>query len=437
MPASLTYKAIFLFFLPLFFMQELHQISHSVIHAFLARISNPKETLAAFSISFAFVTTLSGISSVSIQAGICFVKGKATFWHLVRFFSAVAVAVFLTIELFALTPLSHMLFGQWMGASVSVVRNAQITSAIMGLWILPILIRNLCYALAMIHHSTILITYATIIRLAALGIFLIVYPYWLEGAAVGGAALVSCMTVEAVYMLIAIRPVFKSLEKDTRTRNSFYDIWNFSWPLMIAQGSENGVAFVINLFLGQLFTPDLALASFGIVYGLVRVILAPLRNLVQSAQTLVHTINDLLLMLKFTSGLLLFFVGTIFVMFHTPMRVWILGGVMGLPLELSLYVTPAVKLIFLTAIFWGFAALFRGVLAAMQRTNILAVSAGLRLFIVTLVGSISLILPHLNGAVVGILAISGAYIAETMILGWQIRKQTKGTDSLFVHYMVF
>ena len=76
MRPRLTVKVILLFFLPLILMQELHQISHSVIHAFLARLPNPKETIASFSIAFAFVTTFSGISSVCIQACICFVKDR-------------------------------------------------------------------------------------------------------------------------------------------------------------------------------------------------------------------------------------------------------------------------------------------------------------------------------------------------------------------------
>jgi progressive ankylosis protein len=428
---SLTFKMILLFFLPLILMQELHQISHSVIHAFLARLQNPKETIASFSISFAFVTTFSGISSVCIQACIGFVKDRDSFWHLTRFFSTVGLTVFFMIELIALTPLSHTLFGTWMGAGTEVVRHGQTASAIMGLWILPILARNLCYGLAMIHRRTVLITNATIVRLAALGVFLLLFPLWLEGAAAGGAALVGCMTVEAVYMLFVVRPFYRTLATDTGTPHSFYDIWKFSWPLMITQSSENGVAFIINFFLGQLSSPDLALAAFGIVYGLVRVILAPLRNLVQTAQTLLHTRTDLLTMLKFTSGLLLFFVLLIWGMFHTPLRIWILEGVMGLPLELSRYLTPAVKLIFLIAVFWGFAALFRGVLSAMRQTHFLAISAGLRLSVVTLIGSITFIDPHLNGAVVGVLAICGAFTAETLILGWKIRDRAKGVEPLF------
>lgn len=433
MRPCLTVKVILLFFLPLILMQELHQISHSVIHAFLARLPNPKETIASFSISFAFVTTFSGINAVSIQACISFVKDRDSFWHLARFFGAVAFAVFLMIELIALTPFSRVLFGNWMGAGTEVVRHARTASAIMGVWILPILARNLCYGLAMVHRRTVLITNATIVRLAALALFLFVFPFWLEGAAAGAAALVACMTVEAVYMLIGVRPFYRTMTSDTGTAHSFHDIWKFSWPLMITQSSENGVAFIINFFLGQLSHPDLALAAFGIVYGLVRVILAPLRNLVQTAQTLLRTHDDLRTMVKFTSGLLLFFVVMILGMFYTPLRVWILEGVMGLSLELSRYITPAARLIFLVAVFWGFAALFRGVLAAMRLTHFLAISAGLRLSVVTLVGSISLMAPHLNGAVVGVLAICGAFAAESLMLGWQVRNRMKETGPLFAY----
>jgi len=138
-------------------------------------------------------------------------------------------------------------------------------------------------------------------------------------------------------------------------------------------------------------------------------------------------------MLKFTIGLLLIFVGAIFTMFHTPVRAIILEGVMGLPVELSQYITPAAKLIFLIAVFWGFSALCRGVLSAMRQTRSLALSAGLRLFVVTVVGSICFILPYLNGAVVGVLAVSGAFIAETLILGGYIRSRIRGSASLSTH----
>ena len=64
---ALTVRIILGFFLPLLFMTELQQISHSIVHAFLARLADPKVILAAFSIAFAFNFTLCGLVHASQQ----------------------------------------------------------------------------------------------------------------------------------------------------------------------------------------------------------------------------------------------------------------------------------------------------------------------------------------------------------------------------------
>ena len=433
MRADLSFKSILLFFLPLMFMTELHQISHSVVHAFLARLADPKLTLAAFSIAFAFNMTISSINQVSIQGGISFITDRVSFWRMFRFFGTVSVILFVAIESVALTPMGDIVFGKWMGASAEVVRQARQTLAIMALWIFPILIRNLTFALVMVHHRTGLIPNATLIRLASLGFFLIIFPFWLEGAAVGGAAMVACMTVEAVYIVIVVRPLFARLEKDKGKRPSYYEIWRFSWPLMITQSSENSVALAINFFLGQLANPDLALAGFGIVNGLLRTFLSPLRNLVQTAQTLVRFREDLKIMFKFTFKTVLCFTTIVFLLFYSPARGVILEKVMGLTVELSRYTKPGVQLIFLVAIFWGYAALLRGMLSAMRRTVAIAVTSGLRLLVVAMVGSITLFMPHLNGGVVGVLAIGSAFATEAIFLGLHLRFHYKTSKQLFPH----
>ncbi|MFC1814526.1 hypothetical protein ACFL0M_01015 [Thermodesulfobacteriota bacterium] len=433
MRAALNFKLILLFFLPLIFMTELHQISHSLVHAFLARLADPKLTLAAFSIAFAFNTTISTVNQVSVQGGISFITDRVSFWRMFRFFGTVSVILFVAIESVALTTMGDVMFGKWMGASAEVVKQARKASAIMALWVIPIQIRNLTYALAMVQRRTVLISTATIIRLASLGGFLIIFPFWLEGAAVGGAALVSCMTLEAIYMMIVARPLLARLEKDSGKRPSYYEIWRFSWPLMITQSSEKGVTLAINFFLGQLSNPDLALAGFGVASGLMRAFLAPLRNLVQTAQALVRSREDLQIMFKFTFKTVLFFVVTVFLLFYSPVRGIILKKVMGLTLELSQYIIPGVKLTFLVVIFWGYAALLRGILSAMRRTGAIAVSAGLCLLVVAMVGSITLFVPHLNGTVVGVLAIGSTFATESIFLGLLLRNYLKTSDRLFPH----
>jgi progressive ankylosis protein len=433
MHSPLSFRPILMFFLPLMLMMELHQIGFSLVQAFLARLADPKATLAGFSIAFAFNTTISSMNQVCVQGGISFITDRFSFWRIFRFYGTLCVIIFVAIQSVAMTAMGDIIFGKWMGASAEAVMQARKASMIMALWVFPILIRNLAYALVMIHRRTILISNATFIRMISLGLFLIIFPFWLGGAAVGAAAMVSSMVVEAVYMVIVTRPLLARFEKDSGKRPSYDEIWRFSWPLMTTQISENGIPLSINFFLGQLSNPDLALAGFGIANGLMRTFLSPLRNLVQTAQALIRSREDLKVMFQFAFKTVLFFVAIVFLMFYSPLRGLILEKIMGLTLELSQYAIPGVKLTFLVAIFWGYSALLRGMLAAMRRTGAIAVAAGLRLLAVVLVCSVTLFLPHLNGTVVGILAVGSAFATDLLFLGLRLRRHFKTSKELFPH----
>ena len=427
----LTLKTILLFFLPLIFMSELIQLSHVITNAFLARLLAPKEIIAAFSIAFGLNIMASGVTMATIQTGICFITDQTSFRRLLRFCLLLVLIPFFGVEFIALSPAGEIVFGDWMGASPGVVSQARWASAIMGFWTFPILIRNLCYAIAMNQRRTILITYATAVRLVGLIGFLFVFSIWFDGAVVGAMATVAGMTVEATFMVVATRSYYLKLKKNAAQPAGAKEFWSFSWPLMLMQITENGVMFVLNLFLGQLKNPDLAIASFGIVYGLVRIILAGPRNLVQTSQSLVHDRGDLRPMFQFTIGLILFYCGLIFVLFYTPLNEWILGTVMGLTAELSGYCKNAVKLIFLIAIFWATTATLRGTLTSMRKTFVIAVSAGVRMVVISGIGFCAFLYPDLNGAVLGVFSFAGAFAAETILLGWYLWRQVRSDETLF------
>jgi len=362
---DLTFKTILWFFLPLLSMMGLIQISHATTNAFLARMAASKEVLAAFSIAFAFCVTANGTAMVGTQAGICFLTDRASALRLLRFFILPVMVPFLILEFTALTPLGDIAFGEWMGTSPDVVFQAKRALAIMGLWAFPVLIRNFCYAIVMNHRKTILITYATAVRLIGLIAFLAVFSIRFDGAVVGALATVCGMTVEAVYMGIVARPFFVRLDKSSGSPAAYGELWAFCWPLIITQTIENGVLLVVNFFLGNLANPDLAIASFGVVYSLVRFLLAPLKNLVQAAQALVKESAHIAVMFKFAFGLILLYTGLNFLLFYTPMNSLILNAVMGLSSELSAYSTPSVRLIFTVALFWATSSVLRGILSSM------------------------------------------------------------------------
>ena len=414
---QLTVKAVAIFFLPLILMMQLHQISHSVIQAFLARLIDPLLALAGFSLAFTLNSMVSCVNHSATQAGISFISDRSSFWRTFKFYAGIVFFFFALLQAIALTPLGDIVFGKWIGASAAVVLEAKTALGILALWIFPILIRNIAFSMAFIQKRTILITYATVVRLLALFAFLFIYPFWLKGAAIGSAALVSCMATEAVFMVVVTYPFFLKLPRDNGTPVPYLDMWRFSWPLMIAQITENGVAFIINIFLGRLSNPDLAIAGFGVTYAIARAILAPLQSLVQTAQTLLHSREDLVVLLKFTAWLQLIFVGVILGLFYTPVRIPVLDGVMGLTLALRNYITPGLRLTFLVAVFWAFSSLFRGMLSAVRSTFAIAITALIRLFVIAIVGGAALLWPDLNGTVVGMVAMSSAFLAESLVLG--------------------
>lgn len=429
----LTVRTAVVFFMPLILTTELHQLSHSLVHAFLARLGDPTTTLAAFSIAFAFNTTFGGIIAVSTQAGMSYISDKRSFWRVGRFYFAVSLVPFVLIETVALTPLGNWVFGDMMGASAEVTRLARSASAVMGLWIFPIQVRNLATALCMMRRRTLLISHSTMVRLGSQALMLMVLPFWLEGAVAGAASLVGCMSVEALYMYWVSRSFYAELPATGGELASYRQMWGFSWPLMVTQITENGVTFVINVFLGRLSNPDLALAAFGVVAALNSLVASPLRNLVQTAQALVHNRRDMRVMLQFAHRLTLVYAALVVGLFYTPMREVILSGIMGLPAALSSYAAPGVQMLLLVVIVWGYSSLFRGLLSAMRKTQVIAGSAVIRLLVVIAVGSVTLFAPELNGAAVGVAAIACAFLAEALILGSQLARYRRTSGPLFPH----
>ncbi|MCZ6558696.1 MAG: hypothetical protein O7A69_13120 [SAR324 cluster bacterium] len=420
MNRPVTLQAAFRFFLPLIFMTELNMISKSVIHAFVARLPQPKLALAGLNVAFFFYFTLTSSTETANLLSISYLRDRRSFRHLFGFFCVVLAAPVGLALLIALTPFGAWLYGLLFGGSAEVIRQAQQATLVLSFSAPVLMLRALAFAMIMLRQRTILITCSTFLRLLSLGLSLLVLPRLLEGAAVGAAALVICMAVESLFAYGMSRKYFRDLPEPEGPPPSYWEMWRFSWPVMLNQATESGLAVLINIFLGRLANPDLALAAFGVVHGLVSLILSPLRNLVQTAQTLVRSREDVRVMLRFSSYLALFFLLLVFALFLSPARGFILDRVMGLTAELSAYSTPAVKLAGSITLFWACAALFRGLLAGHRKTGTFAASALARMATVVVLGSLTFFVTGMNGAVFGVVAWAGAFVVETLILGWRL-----------------
>ena len=414
----LTWKDVLRFYFPLIFTTEMNQVSHSVIYAFLARLRRPKISLAAYNLGFSLQQVLNSPTWPTQNLALAYLVDRRAVWRLVGFYWILMAAPWLTMQVVAWTPLGNWLFESLMGASPAAAEEAKVTVFIFTLIPPVVILRFLAAALFMLNRRTVLVTYGTMVRLAALGGFLAVLSHVLEGAAVGAAALALCIYVESAFTIGLAIPFYKALPRTHGEPERYATYWRYIWPLITSHLTENGAVFAINFFLGRLSQPDLALAAFGVVNGLTRLLLSPVRNLLQTTQALVRSRHDVAVLLRFTLGVTAFFVVGLVVLFYVPaLRNWVLEDVMGLRDELSRYSTPGIQLSFLIAVFWAVSSYTKGVVAASKRTGSLAVSAAWRLVVTLGVSSMTLWVAGINGTVVGVLALAAAHAVEAVVLG--------------------
>jgi progressive ankylosis protein len=418
----LRLRDCYCFFGPLVLMVELNMISKSAIHAFLARTDNPSVTLAAFNAAFTFYFAITSATEVVTFLSLSYLKARADLFRLIRFMTLLLLLPLAVALVIALTSIGNDFFGDWFGLSNQGQSEARFVVGLLALSMPILIMRGTAFALLMLNRKTIIITCSTFVRLASLAVSLAVLPFWLDGASIGAGALVLCMASETIFAWCFAWRHFLILPVSKESDDTFLGYWRFSWPLIINQSAEMGVVFAISLFLGRLNQAELAIAAFGVAHGLVGLLMGPARNLTQTAQTLIAQRSDVRVMFVFTAQLVALLTILAIAMFHTPLRDYILLGIMGLPPELAEYCEPALRISFVMAAFWSCTALFRGLLAKARTTKSLAASGVLRIATAVGVGFVSLSFPDLNGALFGLVAWVLSYVVETIISSWRLHR---------------
>ena len=391
-------------------------ISHLIISAFLARMEDPESVLAAYSIAFYLHATLGSPLWACQMISVIYIRDRASFMRMLSFSTWVGGVLLLLWLAIGATQLGDWVYGTLFGAGDEVVRAAKNCTLIFSAMMLFVIPRSAVYGLFMVKRRTILVTYGSILRLVTLGVLLVFLSEVAQGAEVGAASIVICVAVETIFVLFLARPYFKRLGPGSRPPG-YKDMWRVSWPIMFMHLAEFGMVFTLNIFLGRLLRPELALAAFGLLDSLVRVILSPIRNLIPVSQTLIHARKDRRVVAVFSGIVGTGFAGVMLLFFFEPVKDLVLGGVMGLSAELSDYIAPWLALGAVLALVMTTSALARGLLINAKRTGFIALSSALRLLAVVAVGTVAVVLEVQNGALIGMFALIAAFTLESLLLG--------------------
>ena len=413
-PASI--RDAYKFFLPLMLTAELMMLSHAMVVAFLARMQDPAPILAAFSIAFYLHATIGSPVWACQIVALSFIRDRASIRVLLVFsLQALALVAWIWLVVGA-TPLGDWFFTSLFGASEPVAHAAKQCMLVSFLMVPCVLVRSLAYGLMMTVRRTLLVTYGSLIRVVVLFFLLVFLTSRYEGAVIGIIALLGCIVVETLYAVFASYRFFRALPVRSGEPPTYRRLWQFSWPIMLMQVAESGVSFTVNFFLGRLVRPELALAAFGVLDSIVRVLLSPLRNLILTIQTLRQTQHDTRVLIVFSCQIATFFC-LLMCLFYVPfVRDWLVLDVVGLPADIAVHVGSALRIGFVLAFCMAGACHTRGLLIASHNTGAIAVTSAVRVVAVVATGVLGVILEASNGAMLGIMALTAAFATEAVIL---------------------
>jgi Na+-driven multidrug efflux pump len=165
--------------------------------------------------------------------------------------------------------------------------------------------------------------------------------------------------------------------------------------------------------------------------SLMRVLLSPLRNLVHTSQTLVRSRADARVLLVFALHMGLAFGALLLALEIPTLQRIVLFDIMGLTPTIADYIMPALRIGVLLAIAMAAAGVFRGLLIASKHTGFIAISSGLRIAAVAVVGLAGLLLGVENGANLGMLALIAAFATEAALLAGRLRRLDRSNARLF------
>ena len=367
--SSLSQKEIALFFFPLLLNVQLMSVSHSIINAALARQHDFITALASFSVAMVLHLFFASPSYQNHTVTITLVRGRRSLRGTILFVLLVATYVSIMLNLLAHTAFGLFVLKDLLGVNDAIARGARSALAILAFLPLFTGFRGLFQGLVIKARRTGLVSLATGVRIAALLVFLALGERWFRGPALGAFALVACIVVETLLMgLFAWRC---HLPPSGEEEKSLGEILRFALPLAFSSCLQQTVPLLINAIISRLPDGPLALASFGVVRGLLFLLAGPVRNLQQAYLTLVRTLPDyrtlITFFLRLSAGM-----GLLMLLIAFPGNRLVLGDIMGLKPALRGYIALPLAFCALYPFFYGLSNLLRGFFTGEHRTGLLS-----------------------------------------------------------------
>jgi Na+-driven multidrug efflux pump len=401
----------------------------STINIGLGRTADPELALAAYGVAFSLALLVEAPIIMLLDASVARSTNHAAFALVRRFTAGLSLVVTALGLIVSLTPLYGLIVEGLMNIPADVAVRARPTLQILSFWPMPIAWRRAHQGVLIRAGRTGIITVATGVRLltlaGALYAGLLVLPD--RGAIVAGLAMDISVTVEAILITLATRPVLRdahftadaSSEKDPPL--TLRALWQFYWPLVVTTLLRQAQRPVLNAGIAVATSARASLAAWPVAWGFAILITGPAWSLQQLTTAMATDQIAYQRVRRFALSLGVLFSLLLGLVAFTPLYGLVMGGIYNLSPELQDLAQPAVQFMVLFPVLMGSQAFLRGVLIRAGCTGMVRTAMMLNVgtLVLTVVVGVTLLSP--TGVLLAAIANLTGGTAELVWLLWKTR----------------
>ncbi|MEN8194842.1 MAG: hypothetical protein ABFS12_18620, partial [Bacteroidota bacterium] len=272
---DLTYKKIFLFWIPLAVTWLMMSVEGPYLSAIIARMTEPKYNLAAFGISFSFALIIEAPVIMLMSAATALVTNFDSYKKLKNFTYLLNVVITILMLLVLIPNVFDFIAVDLINLPIGVADITYWALAALLPWPAAIGYRRFYQGILIRNNKTRLVTAGTFIRLILMSITaLILFLYSsLSGAVVASLSLSVGVTVEAIASkLMSLQVIEKIKLKEILTDENeltYKEILIFYYPLALTSMLSLGIHPVVTFLLGQSRMAIESLAVLPVINALV------------------------------------------------------------------------------------------------------------------------------------------------------------------------
>ncbi len=266
---NLTFKKIFLFWIPLSATWLMMSFEGPFLAALIARLPEPKYNLAAYGVAFSFALMIEAPVILLMSASTALVKDKQSFFKLRNFTYGLNIIVTIAILLLVIPSVFYFVAVDLVSLPQEVARLTHIAVIILIPWPGAIGYRRFYQGILIRNNLTKRVAYGTIIRLSSMAVTatsLFLFTE-VEGVIVGASALSAAVVCEAAASKFMTFQIIKKLKaggitSDEPINLTYKNIFRFYYPLALTSMITLGVQPMVTFFIGQ---SSMALESLAVL----------------------------------------------------------------------------------------------------------------------------------------------------------------------------